>query len=106
MNTNLFRDLGEYEVDCLNETPPRREDVVEVGDRESATHLCYANPDHAEALISAVNAVRYFDEDHTPLEIIGQVHAVLAAVKLKLTERDIEDTGIDELLRLLGKNPC
>jgi hypothetical protein len=47
--------LDTYEADLLNESPPRREEVTEIQDREHGDLLCYANPKHEALIIRAVN---------------------------------------------------
>jgi hypothetical protein len=51
-----YQILDTYPADLRNEKPPRREDVTEIQDREAGDLLCYANPAHADMIVTACNA--------------------------------------------------
>jgi len=52
--------LDTYEADLLNETPPRREGVSEIQDREDGRLICYASPKEAPLVLAAVQTHEAF----------------------------------------------
>lgn len=54
--TTKYRTLDTYSVDCLNDSPPRREEITEIQAAETGELLCYAVPDKAELIVRAVSS--------------------------------------------------
>ena len=77
-NLLVFSELDTYEASFHNETPPRREDVTEIQDREAGELLCYANPHFAERIISCVNGCASIqDPKNSVPELINSLSSAL-----------------------------
>jgi hypothetical protein len=111
MNTPRYTVLDTYPADLRNETPPRREEIAEIQDREAGDLLCYANPAHAARICQAVNGyaaalnvLREVLDDCTDHTGIGVGGGTLARVRAVLA--DNEGVTPDPIASLLWRLTC